>query len=79
MNVLLTPGEVAAWSRLTRQSVTLASRRGELRGVKLGGSWRFTVEAVRDWSGFPDVTVAEIRAAAEREADQSSGRAVSEL
>lgn len=78
MDDLLTTEDLAGWLRVPPTSVTAAVRRKQLVGVKIGREYRYTVQAVvAAWPRFAGVTAAEIRAAAEREADQSSDRSVS--
>lgn len=64
---LLTTVEIGAWARIAPESVTRLVREKRLWGVKLGREYRFTIDAVRAWSGFEEVTVEDIRAAAARE------------
>lgn len=61
--MLLTTREVAVWNRESESSVRRHLRSGQLKGVKRGRSYLVTIEAVREWSGFPDVTVEDVQAA----------------
>lgn len=61
--MLLTTREVAVWNRESESRVRRHLRSGQLKGVKRGRSYLVTIEAVREWSGFPDVTVEDVQAA----------------
>lgn len=63
MDILLTATEVATWARITNFTVARLARQGDLSGQKLGKEWRFTIDAVRSWSGFADLTVEDVKAA----------------
>lgn len=66
MDSLLTAAEVSAWARVSLAKVSSAARTGALQGQKIGRDWRFTIEAVRMWSGFSDLSVEDVKAASEQ-------------
>jgi excisionase family DNA binding protein len=48
---IVTVREMAAMLQLTEETVCLWASRGRLPGFKLGKSWRFNMEEVRQWLG----------------------------
>ena len=46
---VLTVGEVAAFMRVSRETVYRLAVRGELPGRKIGRLWRFQKEAIQDY------------------------------
>lgn len=50
MDMILTPRELAPLLRRSERTITRQLRKGEIRGVKVGGRW--LVNASREWPGL---------------------------
>ena len=58
--VLLTVQDVATWSRKDAKTIARAASHGEIKGFKVGGEWRFKIDAIRAWAPEADVSVEQI-------------------
>jgi hypothetical protein len=64
MSDVFTTEEVAAWWKVTTQSIRKYIRTGALHVEKRPGlPYRIPLDAVRSWSGLPDVSASDIEQA----------------
>ena len=61
---VLTVGEISDYLRVHRSTVYRLLKKGQLPGFKIGGDWRFTIEAIDQWQLQQDV--GQVESAAHR-------------
>jgi len=56
---VLTVSEISDYLRVHRSTVYRLLKKGQLPGFKIGGDWRFTIEAIDQWRLQQNVGQAE--------------------